>query len=145
MVEAARHAGPVVARRLRLRGHVQGVGFRPFVYRIASEHGINGHVQNRLGEVEVVAAGAPADVERFKRALIEEAPPLSSPELIASDDIEIPPTDSFAIIASAAGAEAQVVVPPSNLPCGRATRLIVECSGRIAACSINVRCPVSRS
>ena len=130
MVEAARHAGPVVARRLRLRGHVQGVGFRPFVYRIASEHGISGHVQNRLGEVEVVAAGAPADVERFERALIEEAPPLSSPELIASDDIEIPPTDSFAIIASAAGAEAQVFVPPDYFMCDDCCRELQDPADR---------------
>ena len=43
--------------RIVIGGAVQGVGFRPFVYRIAIEHGISGHVQNRLGEVEVLAAG----------------------------------------------------------------------------------------
>ena len=130
MVEAARHAGPVVARRLRLRGHVQGVGFRPFVYRIAIEHGISGHVQNRLGEVEVLAAGAPEALERFTRALIEEAPPLSSPELVAGDDVEVSPTDAFEIIASAAGAEAQVFVPPDYFMCDDCRRELQDPADR---------------
>jgi hydrogenase maturation protein HypF len=130
VVEAARHAGPVVARRLRLRGHVQGVGFRPFVYRIAIEHVISGHVQNRLGEVEVLAAGAPEVMARFAQALIDEAPPLSSPELFASDDVEIPPTDSFAIIASAAGAEAQVFVPPDYFMCDDCRRELQDPADR---------------
>ena len=40
--------------RYTLAGHVQGVGFRPFVYRLAFKHGLTGRVQNQLGEVEVV-------------------------------------------------------------------------------------------
>ena len=69
-----------VHRRVRLQGHVQGVGFRPFVYRLAREHGIDGHVQNQLGEVEVVATG-----QRSRRSnvslmdLVAAAPPLASP------------------------------------------------------------------
>ena len=43
--------------RIRLGGHVQGVGFRPFVYRLALRHGVCGTVQNQLGEVEVIAQG----------------------------------------------------------------------------------------
>jgi hydrogenase maturation protein HypF len=130
VVEAARDVGPVVARRLRLRGHVQGVGFRPFVYRVAVEHGINGHVQNRMGEVEILAAGAPADMARFTRALIEEAPPLSSPELVASDEVEIPAADCFAIIASAAGDAAQVFVPPDYFMCDDCRRELQDPADR---------------
>ena len=130
MVEVARRVGPVVARRLRLRGHVQGVGFRPFVYRIAVEHGVSGHVQNRLGEVEVVAVGSPDAVARFTRALVDDAPPLSSPEVVSSDDIEPPATDSFDIIASAAGAEAQVFVPPDYFMCDDCRRELQDPTDR---------------
>ncbi len=117
MAEPASRVGPVVARRLRLRGHVQGVGFRPFVYRTAVEHGIRGHVQNQLGEVEIVAAGAEIAVARFAQAVIDEAPPLSSPELAASCAVNVPATDCFEIIESAAVAAAQVFVPPDYFMC----------------------------
>ena len=65
--------------RITLAGHVQGVGFRPFVYRLAARHGIVGEVQNRLGEVDIVASGAADVLRRFEQALITEAPPLSRP------------------------------------------------------------------
>ena len=74
MAEPALNVGKAGARRIRLRGHVQGVGFRPFVYRLACELGVVGQVQNQLGEVEVIAAGAPADVERFTRAFAQHPP-----------------------------------------------------------------------
>ena len=130
MVEAVRHAGPVVARRLRLRGHVQGVGFRPFVYRKAIEYGVRGHVQNQLGEVEIIAAGTPDTVARFTQAMIDEAPPLSSPELVASDHVVVPATDRFAIIESAPGADAQVFVPPDYFMCDECRRELQDPADR---------------
>ena len=62
-----------VARRLRLTGHVQGVGFRPFVYRLAQEFGIAGSVRNLQGEVEIIASAPPGVLERFEQALLERA------------------------------------------------------------------------
>ncbi len=117
MAEAAVHVGSTVAKRVRLQGHVQGVGFRPFVYRLARWHGVTGHVQNQLGEVEVVAAGTPAAVEAFIRGLIDEAPPLSSPRVALVEDVPLPATRAFEIIDSLAQAEARVFVPPDYFMC----------------------------
>ncbi len=64
---ANRMSAPRVAKRALLRGRVQGVGFRPFVHRLAHEHGLDGHVRNLRGEVEVLVAGPAAQVERFLR------------------------------------------------------------------------------
>ena len=83
VAELAAGLGELTAKRIRLQGHVQGVGFRPFVYRLALEHGIVGHVQNQLGEVEVVAAGRADALQRFIDDLVAAAPPLSSPSIAA--------------------------------------------------------------
>jgi hydrogenase maturation protein HypF len=117
MAELAACVSDKVARRLRLQGHVQGVGFRPFVYRLALQRGIVGHVQNQLGEVEVVAAGSVAKIEQFTRDLIACAPPLSSPSLAAIEDVEIPQAEHFEIIESLAESDAQVFVPPDYFMC----------------------------
>ena len=65
------------AIRLSVRGVVQGVGFRPFVYALAQRHGIAGWVRNTSAGVEIFAQGAPAAVEAFATALPLEAPPRS--------------------------------------------------------------------
>ena len=96
---------------------MQGVGFRPFVYRLAREHGVTGQVQNQLGEVEVIASGKPAVLDRFVADLIERAPPLSAPSLVDIVDIEITATDRFEIVGSRADADAQIFVPPDYFMC----------------------------
>jgi hydrogenase maturation protein HypF len=70
----------VVARSVEVRGVVQGVGFRPFVWRLANRHGITGWVRNRGGVVEILAEGAEADLEAFCRAIAEDPPPLARVE-----------------------------------------------------------------
>ncbi len=70
----AEHAA---AARLRLRvtGTVQGVGFRPFVYRLAREHALVGWVRNDGGGVTIEVTGDDETLARFVRALEDEAPP----------------------------------------------------------------------
>ena len=64
-----------------LSGVVQGVGFRPFVYRLAQRHGVSGWVKNRTGQVEVVACGSADQLEAFAGDLIARAPAISQPEI----------------------------------------------------------------
>lgn len=70
------------ARFLRVRGVVQGVGFRPFVYRIARRHSIAGWVRNVAGTVEIHAEGLEQDLDRFQRALRSESPAVSHVETV---------------------------------------------------------------
>jgi len=64
--------------KIRVSGRVQGIGYRPFVYRIAVKHGLKGYVLN-LGDagVEIVVEGSKAKIEEFMRSLVEERPPLA--------------------------------------------------------------------
>jgi hydrogenase maturation protein HypF len=75
-----------MAQRLAItvRGTVQGVGFRPFVYRLASRHALAGWVRNSTGPVEIEAEGDPGELRCFVEQLRAEAPPLARIESLES-------------------------------------------------------------
>ena len=103
--------------RIVLSGHVQGVGFRPFVYRLAKKHGLTGHVRNQLGEVEVVATGPAAELIRFENDLIDRAPPLSKPAIDSVDVVDYQHFDGFEIRASSASEKPRIFVPQDFFMC----------------------------
>jgi len=70
-------AEATVAERIRIRGLVQGVGFRPAVWRLARECGLNGEVWNDSQGVEMRVSGPPRQIDELCRRLREEAPPLA--------------------------------------------------------------------
>jgi hydrogenase maturation protein HypF len=63
--------------RISVRGVVQGVGFRPFIYRLAQEHDLKGWVRNTSGNVEIEVEGDEAKLNRFLKDLETKAPPMS--------------------------------------------------------------------
>ncbi len=65
------------AARINIRGVVQGVGFRPFVYRLAHQQNLNGWVRNTSGNVEVAIEGTDGSVKEFIDDLRAKAPPLA--------------------------------------------------------------------
>ena len=79
------NAPTLTGRLLRVTGVVQGVGFRPFVYRLAVRYDLTGWVRNAAGTVEIHVEGGTEELEAFERALRVEAPPsarINSLELI---------------------------------------------------------------
>ena len=68
-----------VSYRWVFDGTVQGVGFRPFIYRLARELKLTGWVKNCVGEVEVLTQGNAADQDIFGQAVVNKAPPLARP------------------------------------------------------------------
>ena len=105
------------ALHLVVDGRVQGVGYRPFVYRRAVHHGLTGWVRNRTGRVEVVAAGASDALEAFAAELVEAAPPLARPRLLEKGPAEPPAGTGFHIEPSEAAGPAGVHVPPDHFAC----------------------------
>ncbi|MCJ7604436.1 MAG: acylphosphatase, partial [Dehalococcoidales bacterium] len=63
--------------RISVRGVVQGVGFRPFVYQLATRHNLRGWVCNTSEAVRIEVEGIPKDIDAFISGLKTEAPPLS--------------------------------------------------------------------
>jgi hydrogenase maturation protein HypF len=103
--------------RARVEGTVQGVGFRPYVYRLAGELGVAGHVLNDARGV-VVEIEAPSEtVERFLARLAIEAPPLATIERVVSEQLEELGEHGFSIRESPAGGEPRAAVTPDSATC----------------------------
>lgn len=81
-------ANPIKAARIHIDGVVQGVGFRPFVFGLALEHGLTGWVQNTSAGVDIEIEGDEGALDRFISRLEPEAPPLAQIEQIEWDWIE---------------------------------------------------------
>lgn len=95
------------ARRIRVRGQVQGVGFRPFVWQLAQRMGVRGHVLNDAQGVLIHAEGG--ELDTFEAALVAEAPALARVDNVDSSPAEPWGAETFDIAASgAAGAETRV-------------------------------------
>jgi hydrogenase maturation factor HypF (carbamoyltransferase family) len=103
--------------RVRVEGTVQGVGFRPYVHRLAGDLGLAGFVLNDAGGVVVEVEADGAAVERFLERLATEAPPLASVERV--EPSEMPPLGDrgFAILASDRGAAPTAPVAPDAATC----------------------------
>jgi len=105
------------ARRFVLGGRVQGVGFRPFVYRLGHVHKLRGWVRNLTGRVEIFAQGEVAALERFAHELVHSAPPLARPEILASEIANPAALSDFSILTSERADHPDVHVPPDYFAC----------------------------
>ena len=86
---------------VRVRGLVQGVGFRPTVWRLAQRHDLRGWVANDGDGVSIRVCGKAANLDAFARALVDEAPPLARVEQVERVRTELLPRGaSFEIVAS---------------------------------------------
>ena len=119
-----------VARRIVMTGRVQGVGFRPFVYRLAHEYGLGGFVKNLRGDVEVVVCGPASSVAGFERDIVVRAPPLAVPSIRSADDCAPPAAGEFYIAESSAADAPQVSVPPDFYACADCVRELSDPSDR---------------
>ncbi|MGI8498490.1 MAG: carbamoyltransferase HypF [Gemmatimonadaceae bacterium] len=105
------------AHAIRVRGIVQGVGFRPFVHRLAREHGVTGWVLNDENGVRVHAEGAAVAVSEFERQLTQMAPAAARIDAVEMTDAA--PlgggANDFRIVASEPGCRPTAGITP-DLP-----------------------------
>jgi len=118
---------------LRVRGIVQGVGFRPFVHRTASQLGLRGWVRNDSQGVLIRAIGAEDRVKSLVRTLGESPPPASHVLSVSQEPSEpaAPATaDEFLIIASENTGQIEAAVPPDLALCGDCRGELLDTSNR---------------
>jgi hydrogenase maturation protein HypF len=116
--------------RYEVRGVVQGVGFRPFVYRLALEEGLAGFIGNDTGGVTIEIEGAPERVEAFRRRLRAEAPPLARIDSVAVHEAGVTGGTGFRIIASAAAGQVSTGIPADAATCADCLRELLDPNDR---------------
>ncbi|QMU69631.1 carbamoyltransferase HypF [Streptacidiphilus sp. P02-A3a] len=104
-------------RRLLVHGVVQGVGFRPFVYTLATGLGLAGHVTNTSQGVLVEVEGAESAVALFCARIVDRTPPLAVVESVDHHELSPAGGSGFAILASSGDGSAATLVPPDVATC----------------------------
>ena len=103
--------------RLTIKGLVQGIGFRPFIYNLAHSYAIQGQVLNRADAVEIFAQADEDTIHRFIERIEKEAPPLARIDSIENESLELPVIDGFSIVASEDTSGAVTDVSPDIAVC----------------------------
>jgi hydrogenase maturation protein HypF len=120
----------VIRTAVRVEGTVQGVGFRPFVYSLATRLGLSGLVGNDVDGVFVEIEGTPAAVKKFLLSLERDAPPLARIERVTTRPMTPSGPGTFAIAASAPGGQRRTLVSADTATCTDCLRELADPADR---------------
>lgn len=115
----------LIRREILIGGTVQGVGFRPFVFRIAAEHGLTGWIFNSERGVTIEVEGAPDHIAAFQAELTGNPPPLAVITTVRTTDLEPVGYTSFDIVPSRSGETRTANVPSDAATCSDCRREIM--------------------
>ena len=115
-----------VRKRLFVKGIVQGVGFRPFVYRLASQFALGGYVLNDTRGVEIAIEGELAQVNAFTHELLHNPPPLARITGVEEEYLAPRQEGEFAIRESRARASRSALVSPDMATCDDCLRELFD-------------------
>ena len=118
--EVAGSTGPsdgAVRLRIAVTGRVQGVGFRPTVYRLARRAGMAGFVRNTGKGVIIEVEGPPEAADCFGRSLVEDVPPLARIDSIDSETIDLLDERDFRIFPSDDPGGTEALIPVDTATC----------------------------
>ncbi|CAB3392489.1 protein of unknown function [Kyrpidia spormannii] len=128
--------------RVTVAGTVQGVGFRPFVYRLASEIGLTGEVCNRGSIVTVDVEGCGEDLAEFLRRLQSEAPPAARIDDLGVERLRPVGYQDLKIVSSEDGDRVSFGIPADLAICPDCLRDMAEPTSRYYTISLYVLHPV---
>jgi hydrogenase maturation protein HypF len=105
---------------------VQGVGFRPFVYRLAMQNALGGHIGNDTDGVSIEIEGTGSAVADFLRRLTSEAPPISRIDSVQVTELEPTGEATFTIVHSRVLGQASTGIPADAATCGDCLRELLD-------------------
>src|SRR5918993_900236 len=104
-------------RGISVRGIVQGVGFRPFIYALAQQHGLAGLVRNDAEGVHIEAEGPAEELDLFLHEIREKAPPLAVVEAVSWKPLVVLKERAFRIEKSREGVRRRALISPDVATC----------------------------
>ena len=120
----------VLGRRIEIRGVVQGVGFRPWVRRLAIENRVAGRVSNDAAGVTIDAFGSSEALDEFVRRLVSTPPAASEIRELQARTILAEPVDAFSIDESVQTLDREIAIPPDLATCPACLREIHDPGNR---------------
>jgi hydrogenase maturation protein HypF len=130
MIGTPQHSAEVLRRRILVRGQVQGVGFRPFVYRLAAELGLRGWVCNCAVGVEIELQGRPGALQSFISGLHAAAPPQAHISSVEQRDIALLATPPPFFIATSRTDAARTAIAADAAVCNDCLAELFDPSNR---------------
>lgn len=103
--------------QMRLEGVVQGVGFRPFVWRLAQTLSLTGWVKNDSAGAQIEVEGPIAQLQQFQKRLLAELPAAGRCDRLQQRRLTLQGDHEFAIATSAAAGQITAQLPPDRAPC----------------------------
>jgi hydrogenase maturation protein HypF len=103
--------------KIKITGQVQGVGFRPFIYRLAQQYNLTGWVKNCSGEVITLVQGSEKNLQSFQQSILNQHPPLAKPVIESLVELESDLLTQFVIEKSATSERAERHIPPDYFTC----------------------------
>ncbi len=116
--------------RLFVRGIVQGVGFRPFLFSLAAKHGLTGFVFNHSEGVSLEIQGEHAAIDSFVRTLRTAPPPLAVIDEIGMEEIATCAEKAFRIVESVSHADSSTPISPDIATCDDCIRELLDPADR---------------
>ncbi|GHD06454.1 carbamoyltransferase [Streptomyces violarus] len=123
-------ATQAVRRRVTVRGTVQGVGFRPFVHRLATDLALAGFVSNTASGVLIEVEGPPEGIADFCDRLAQEPPPLATVTGVGFEDLPVSGADDTFSIRSTDRSPGRTLLPPDTATCPDCLRELADPADR---------------
>ena len=125
-ITSRRERSEALRRGVVVRGVVQGVGFRPFIYRLAHEEGLAGFIGNDTDGVTIEVEGPGEQVESFIERLRAEAPPLARIDSVVTRELPLAGDVEFRIVASEVLGRVSTGIPADAATCGDCLRELLD-------------------